>query len=291
MSSSVTQTSSGNPYEQYQAVTTNNPPPSCPASCLTSGPIYVACNEGHYHETLQYLKHLPLVGNGIHIGWACQFNYDVIAIRHPQQAIICDINSGMHHLYEKINELIKLNNNKKDFLEQLNEFLNHPEVAENLSYNYEYRSPGELLKFLTHEDSWLSSDESYEYVRTMHIEGRITYLALDITNDSGYFTELRQWIDNSGYQVDTLYASNIVEWLKTPQAQGYYRINLELLMTAHSHFIYAKRPGLDRKENPQQVVAQQIPQEYIPEPKYSKKTMRLPPSSKRTQKTLNFGAD
>ena len=235
----------------YETTTTHSidPVPDCNGQCTLSDSTYVVCNETSYHETLSLLRQLPRNDNGVHIGWACQFNYDVIACRQPQYAIICDINTNMHNLYKKICFLLLSKIDRETFNQELLLFFSQPEIQEKLSYTHEFSTPLELLQKLQWEGSWLTCDDKYELIQDMHTQKRIVYRMLDITDDSGYFSALHSWLNTNCLEVDTLYASNIIEWLKSEDQQSRYRLNLEQLMSPNTQFIYAKRPGIKSPRN------------------------------------------
>ena len=64
------------------------------------------------------------------------------------------------------------------------------------------------------EESWLYSDQRYDTVRKMYLEGDIQFLYLDLADRTGRFSQIADWLSKKNLYVQTLYLSNILEWLK-----------------------------------------------------------------------------
>lgn len=60
---------------------------------------YIACNELRLNETLRDLQVTPQKQSSVHIGWSFEMNFNIVAERKPDLAIIADINSNTHKAY------------------------------------------------------------------------------------------------------------------------------------------------------------------------------------------------
>ncbi|MCB1072581.1 MAG: hypothetical protein KDK96_05690, partial [Chlamydiia bacterium] len=57
--------------------------------------------------------------NGVLLGFANEFNYNILAIRRMERAIICDINKRMHTFYKWVANNIKKYDSPEEFLQAL----------------------------------------------------------------------------------------------------------------------------------------------------------------------------
>jgi len=263
--------------------------PSCLSRVadLTKKNPYLACNENSQEEVLASLKSKEQLKNAVHFGFACEFNYNIIALRKPLYAFICDISPDMHLIYAQLKKLMLDHPSLDTFKVSLRNLLKEYSVT---SATSEAMDAEELLQHLSREVAFLSNQESYAYVRLMYQANAIFHLNLDIAkNNTPAFQSIKRWLDDRNCVVDTLYASNIVEWLKLEDQQAEYRRNLEhLVYPGRTSFIYAKR--LKRATRPTQIMANAIPQDYIASPKKQRMRAERPSNNQLSSvvKRLNF---
>lgn len=215
---------------------------------------YVRCNEGNQLVTLEALKVLPKVENGCHIGFSCWYNLDVIALREPQLAIICDINKQMFGIYSLIEKNVIESNTPKEFLERFQAGL-----PENVRAVFDIRGGiGGIDNLLTDQNGWLGSQKNYDAVRKMHLEGRVKYLPLNIAETGGAFEQINRWLGDNDLVCDTLYASNIREWLKerSTQAEAAMVRNLEKIIAPTTLVVDACRESKIGGDTPLQRISE-----------------------------------
>ena len=180
-------------------------------------PPYIYCNEFGQNESIEDLKLLPSLKNGVHIGWSIEMNYKIILAREPKLAILCDINKNVLNFFNHFQACILKSNNSQDFFQTLKEslkiFLKKNRLIETTKQKYE---------------SWIISESNYQLLKTMYEEGRICHLALDVTDKEGRFAILAQWLADNNYLLDTIYLSNIASWLKETTT---FENNLKLLFS------------------------------------------------------------
>lgn len=233
--------------------------PILPASSLSSSMPYVFCNETGREETLDSLtiQRKPCE-NSIHIGFALWFNFDIISVTQPSFAIICDIDKNVADSFKIISSCLKRSSTRKDFIQNLKESLTPV-----LKRVYRLSTDEDLLRLCnldaecSREKGWLSSDSQFLTIKAMNADGRILFQNLDMTDSSGKFLAIAEWMKKRDLTTSTLYASNILEWI------GYLSLgrqqeaikNLSMLADEKTLFIQAYSPSaLDKKAGPRQTI-------------------------------------
>lgn len=207
--------------------------------------IFYFSNEKFQALTLTLLSmkdFWPAPSNGALVGFSTLFNLDLICARKSKIAFFCDLSSYVFRYYLIIQETIKEAQNRYDFVrlivenllkngflcsdaekmtqqvfrgvfltrKNLSELNKEPHMSKAVSVeeltNY-------FLKQLKTENSWLSTDDNYNFVRDLYLDNKIFHLPLDAKDKNGNFEILSKWITSHGYKVDTLYISNIRDWL------------------------------------------------------------------------------
>lgn len=198
---------------------------------------YFLCNESHQDEIIQTIAAKVLASDSasqrptpaqhsVHIGFAAQFNYDVIAITHPTYALICDINSKMIEYYHNLEHCVRAFPDRRAFLHAILEVID-PVDQENFSHE------------LNRPNSWLSTDEKYAFIRSMYLSDRICHKCLNAAGEELEAFARRMPDD---VHVDTVYASNIFEWLENSEFEirDQFIKNMTALIRPGTHFIDAR---------------------------------------------------
>ena len=100
---------------------------------------------------------------------------------------------------------------------------------------------------LVRPGSWLQSPEKFQAIKSLHENGRIRYLNLNIADQTGTFEQISNWMRSNNLELDTLYASNIIEWLVTPELRASYVKNLQAVSSNTTRFMQAYKPKLYQK--------------------------------------------
>ena len=205
---------------------------------------YVLCNEEGQRDVLTLLESIPHSENGIHLGFSCWFNYDCISIRSPSKAIICDIDQNTIAVLNMIKRIVADSKNSDQFMElfwkalQENPDLDFPgliaEQGECLNYDRF------CLKMKTN-GGWLSSEEHFEVIKRMYRDGLIIHCQLNIAKDVSAFDSLQQWAIQNKLSFDTIYISNIPEWLfiHSKDQLSQMKTNLNKLLDAKTYVLSA----------------------------------------------------
>lgn len=190
----------------------------------------VKCNEENQAEVIQFLSKTPALTNGVHIGWSIEFNFKIILARKPNLVILCDINKRVLEFYEVFEKVLLSSSSRSDCLENLRSvFCLHKAYFFN-----EHSKTGEAA--LESFSEWLS-EEGFQTLRQMYAEGKVLHLFLNVLDKEGKFTVLANWIKENGYLVDTIYASNISNWVQKKEP---FFANLAKLVDEQTLFIDAE---------------------------------------------------
>ncbi len=218
-------------------------------------------NEVFVNGTLNSLKSLPKEGDRVHIGFGGLHNLTLIAYRAPRFACIFDINPSMLRMYKCLEEamlspevtMIKDFNRKRQifvevFIDKLYKagLLSRDSDAA-VSHNEKY-----LRGLLVYETNWLGNKDYFAIIRKMIKGKRINYACVDAL-DYTAFAALAQKIKDLKLSVDTVFVSNIFEWISEDHLQDYpvndpYRNQIRFMASImslantnkRSHVIYSK---------------------------------------------------
>jgi hypothetical protein len=181
--------------------------------------VYLDSNEIRKEELFDFLNRKK-----IHIGCASLFNFDIVCSRKSDYCLIFDYNNNNNTYFLNIVINYVINSNTRElFVDKLQQFIN-------IDYNQlSNQSSNRLFAWLDIKDingyanfkiklndknSWLSSDDNYNFIRNMCIDNKIISITNDIT-DSTSFKEIKKIITNCDISVDTLYLSNISDFMRS----------------------------------------------------------------------------
>lgn len=176
--------------------------------------FYFSCNEVEQEKTLAALATAASSDKTVHLGFSMNFNFDVIARRSSHYAIIADIAPQMLQCYQDLTHCILKSSNRQEFAQNFQQLLKeHAEYYFGLEKGQDISMLCNLCKEVSRPGSWLSTDEGFSIVKKMHEEGRVLYLKLNLAHSIDGFQSIQHWIRNKGLTLDTVYLSNIPEWL------------------------------------------------------------------------------
>jgi hypothetical protein len=223
---------------QEETVSLPPVPPSTRES-YEDGSLYLLTTECGQKENLEKLLETPPKANGVLLGFAYEYNYNILAVRPMARAIICDINRQMHEFYKWTANNIPKHETPKEFLEAF-----QSKIDENpTGYLHLAQNSKEVMKHYTKDFMWTSNFTSYEIVRNMYIKGKISHVNLNLSEDTVYFNQLRLWAEKNGYVFDVIYLSNIPEWIHNNGMQAVERMrnNLMEILSPQTLLIDAKQ--------------------------------------------------
>ncbi len=236
---------------------------------------YIGCNEKEQAATLAALATNPSKTDPqkrVHIGFAVWFNLDIMALTKPAYGILCDYDNKVMDVYQGIGESLKKSGNRREFATNFEMFLN--QNSERLFS----LPPAEIIKLfniqqeLTRPGSWLASEESFQTIKNLSQRGCLLFLNVNIL-DKQSFLGFKSWLDTNHLELDTLYTSNIIDWLQDGLQRQSYLLNLQTISSPNTRFVEAISiiPTRSKKPQPKQEPIQHIyqgikAQELFPRP-------------------------
>ncbi|MBN2479154.1 MAG: hypothetical protein JXA94_02905 [Parachlamydiales bacterium] len=174
---------------------------------------YILTNESDLDKTYQILTRIPRVERGFHVGVSCLHNFDIMCARRSCGAILFDASDNVIDLHKEIKRAILYYEDRRDFVKYI-KYL--PEKYRRDSFDtFESKMDSELEK----TNGWLSSDENYQFIRSLFLNDKIISLKLDI-QDYKSFQMIREFIDAEKLTADTIYVSNVGDWVQTLAYEG-----------------------------------------------------------------------
>lgn len=169
--------------------------------------IYITANDLDFEKTTNKIQgRCP--SNGVHIGVGIGGSLDIVALRHSKRVIIADYGAKNKECIELMRLLFLQNpgQNRIEFAASLiNELKKQSYIIGEDFFN---RSLVNRLKDqLNLPTSWLSSDESFDRIKNLFLEGKIVALTIDLTNEDKFET-LARILKSNQLEVDTIYLCN-----------------------------------------------------------------------------------
>lgn len=204
--------------------------------------LYIASNETNLSTTRQLLKEQPRPSDEkptIHIGCATWHNFDIMSERKSNYGLIVDFNPENAIFIEKTIEILNESESRDLFKQRMIIYLNSLEGAKkDLFFHWDQhgspteRVEGELLR----EGSWLQTEESFLYMKALALKGHLIAITEDITNFES-FSRIRKFLDRNNLVIDTLYLSNICNFMKTASQKNAFVKSVEQLLANDTIFI------------------------------------------------------
>ncbi len=195
---------------------------------------YVLCNEKGQSSVLSELKASPKEEHSVHLGFSCWYNYDILSVRNPSCAIICDYDPNMIALLDLIEVTIGEASTPDGFME-----LFWQELSSRENLDFQGLQAGEdfvhdlpSFREMMQKGGWLSTQDSFDTVKAMYAEKRVIHRELNIIDTANTFEQIGAWLKANSLEVDTLYTSNIPEWIYTTEIG-----KLPQMMTNLNHVI------------------------------------------------------
>lgn len=207
--------------------------------------VFQLCNEKHRARTLVKLGKYPKIPESLHFGFSCWANYDIMAERQSKYGILCDISPAAIKYLDELRNMILLSSDLDSFIKLFRaEFYEAPLICKTISE--EKNRPR----------YWVGDGDKFLYIQKMYKEGRIKHVQLNMSNNTGMFSKINDFIKQKGWRVDTIYTSNVREWIATRRMKKSFYINksynianenLKLLIVPETIFIEAQRRVLRSK--------------------------------------------
>lgn len=230
--------------------------------------VYINTNENGVMETAHSLNSFPLVEGGIHIGFSGWHNFDIMAQRFSSRGLICDINPENTLFLATALKYIRMYEDKDAFIERMTLFIKkyhydgvrdasrssilgkiQPKsikfslnVSDEAPYLEHFSVFEEVMLEKVRETSWLYTQERYNHIRKLALADKIAVITESICADH-VFKSIRNLLIDNFMCIDTVYISNIGEWMNgVDQRENFLQTVRALLMSNNTILIDAIRP-------------------------------------------------
>lgn len=201
--------------------------------------VYITTNEKNLDATSQLLKKHPLVQNAIHIGCATWHNFDIMSARKSQFGLIVDFNPKNASFIKKTIDLIRVSASREDFKNSMIDYLNSLDGKERRIYFHRDQKglpTDRIERELFREGSWLQTEEKYLFMKDLVCNDRLVAITESFTNPKT-FAAIRRELDASNVAIDTVYLSNICNFMRTSKEKKEYERSIKHIVSQDTIFI------------------------------------------------------
>lgn len=253
--------------------------------------VYINTNESGVNRTARELEEKPLILKAFHIGFSGWHNFDIMAQRHSDRALICDFNPENALFLHQVLLLVRTCDNRFQFIEQMTQFIKdhrysgsrtnknreswHDKVeptsiqfcfnvSDEPPYSDNYSVINEVKLELQRKTSWLCTDERYMHIRKLALMDRVALITENICEFPTFSNVIQLLMDNSA-QIDTVYVSNIPEWLYSDEDRDSLYKTIQLLLAdQETILIDGRHPSPDSTSPAQRLItARQLKQSTL----------------------------
>jgi hypothetical protein len=203
--------------------------------------VYIMCNEAETEKTQQVLEH-DKINNGCHIGFSSWHNFDIMAIRKPERAILCDFNPQTKEFLDASLICVNYSHDRFTFANYMGKFVqqNRRFFSINVKKDEFTLPEDEIKQELTRGGSWLASDDGFSYIKKLALEGKIATITEDIRNNDK-FGKISKLLKDNEIPIDTVYISNINEYMHEEEDKNKFIATVNHLFTFNTTLIYCKK--------------------------------------------------
>lgn len=210
--------------------------------------VYINTNESGIGDVMHLLGREPHIHKSFHLGFSGWHNFDIIAKRRSSRALICDLNPENALFLSYALFALRACATREQFINQLSVFIHEnsysdlrttnrtpcqkriteygiqfcANVSESPSYANCYRREEEVSIELERENSWLYTPERYTYLRKLALADKIVLITENICNWE-VFSKIQHILQDNMLQIDTLYVSNISEWIHSEDKENFLK--------------------------------------------------------------------
>ncbi|KTD49401.1 hypothetical protein Lrub_0500 [Legionella rubrilucens] len=230
--------------------------------------VYINTNESGVVQTAQTLDLFPRVEGGVHVGFSGWHNFDIMAQRLSSRGLICDINPENTLFLATALKYVRQCEDQDAFIEKMTAFVKKyhyggsrdtsrssvlgkikPKsikfclnVSDEPPYPDHFTVLEEVDLERRRETSWLYTTERYKHIRTLAVTDKIAVITESICADN-VFKSVKNLLINNAMRIDTVYVSNIGEWMYQPEQREAFLATIQsLLMDNETILIDAKKP-------------------------------------------------
>lgn len=174
--------------------------------------VFITTNESGVQDVASKLSEMKKKVKAVHVGFSGLYNFDLIVHRHSSYGLICDINPDNKRFVDHTLEVVKECDTRSEFMQKILPYIQENQKAFSHFSPTRSFSSLSLEEKVSREGGWLSSDDSYAYIRGLAKAGKIVAITEDITK-SETFERVAEVYRQHEIEIDTLYLSNICEFI------------------------------------------------------------------------------
>jgi len=225
---------------------------------------YIGTNEQNLSMTEKLISEHQYTG--CHLGVSGYFNFDVAWWGKSNRIIICDINPHQVIFLKQTLKIMCESNNRTIFFDRMTKYLDlklqehnveireksylgyelltmrfYPNISNDNSYANDMDMDNQVKYELARKGSWLSNENSYNYIRKLALGDLIAVFCEDI-RCVNVFQKLRSLFIENQIRIDTIYLSNVYDFLDSEDKLRYNHniksiINNDTLIIESEHKI------------------------------------------------------
>lgn len=199
--------------------------------------IFLTTNEGLHEEVLIELQREPVIGNTfldshggntfIAVSGFCGLN--IASVRGDESEnpakidtiIILDRSLRVQNFWEKMKEIITSSNTRHEVIDKLEELIfSELFKVKGMPSHIKYDPLTDLRGEILAGNSWLSTTRRFNVIKQIFANKRFIFKRIDVT-DLKSMQSLKEALLKNNRKVDTLYISNIPEYLKADQFESF----------------------------------------------------------------------
>lgn len=225
-------------------------------SHATHSGVYINTNEHRVTETSITLINIPAIAKPFHIGFSGWHNFDIMAQRQSARGLICDLNPENALFLYYVLFSVRACDNRLQFIDKITNFIKENSyvgsrtntnrmpwlgkisplsikfslnVSDEPPFSDHYAVIEEAGLELQRETSWLYTDDRYNHIRKLALEDKIALITESICAVN-VFNNIVQVLRDNMVQIDTVYVSNISEWIYTSEERNLFFKTLQLFL-------------------------------------------------------------
>lgn len=227
---------------------------------------YITCNEQNQQSVLKLLASQSaevVKGSRLHVGFSVWFNLDVIATTKPDYAVLFDIDPAvLHFVYPSIQKAITSANSREEFINHLVSAVEKDPLMSPIAGSLKT----DLSELSQSGYGFLASEDNFQFVKAKFAANAIYFGQMNLAIEDN-IDLLMKWIKENHLQLDTLYLSNIPEWIINQHSKENWRPvqqAIQSLMTPSTRLIDAFYPTTSKEDSgpPQRLNTGEMP-EYV----------------------------
>ncbi|WP_367606147.1 hypothetical protein [Legionella sp. W05-934-2] len=233
---------------------------------LSQSGIYLNTNELGASTSYRKLGLFPPIYQPLHFGFSGLHNFDIIAKRQSSRAVICDINPENALFISYVLKALTRCKDRLSFIENITQYMkkhcyegNRTNVQRdpflnvvapkslkfclNVSNQYPYNEEcdhysvfDEMKLELKRETSWLYDESRFNHLRRLALEDKIVLITESICEPNTFLALCKVLKDNME-QIDTLYLSNIAQWMHQQSDRDAFLKTVKILLSDQNTII------------------------------------------------------